>query len=154
MNKQPATTTNSHVTIKFIVTMVIMTSSQSVMNSLSETNKLLKTFLCNVEKWPNILKNLEVCTPDTSLVKYVWLFIVIHLFFCKQFGSDLSPQSWLYFQGFCDLKLLNGCLVVWPSNHVWEQNNDFQDTKSIFMITDFKILLTMLLWQLNFVLSV
>ena len=46
-------------------------SSQSVMNSSSETNKLLKTFLCNVEKWPNILKNLEVCTPDTSLVKYV-----------------------------------------------------------------------------------
>ena len=29
---------------------------------------------------------------------------------------NLSPESCLYFQGFRDSKLLNGCLVVWPSN--------------------------------------
>ena len=38
------------------------------------------------------------------------------LFFYKQLGSGLSPQSCLYFQGFWVSKLLNGCLVVLPSN--------------------------------------
>ena len=33
-------------------------------------------------------------------------------FFYKQLGSGLSPQGCLYFQGFWDSKLLNGCLVV------------------------------------------
>ena len=37
-------------------------------------------------------------------------------FFYKQLGSGLSPQSCLYFEGFGDSKLLNGCLVVWTSN--------------------------------------
>ena len=35
---------------------------------------------------------------------------------CKQLGSGLSPQICLYFQGFWGSKLLNGCLVVSPSN--------------------------------------
>ena len=39
--------------------------------------------------------------------------IVLHLFFYKELGSGLSPQSCLYFQGFRGSKLLNGCLVVW-----------------------------------------
>ena len=38
------------------------------------------------------------------------------LIFYKQPESGLSPQSCSYFQGFWGLKLLNGCLVVWPSN--------------------------------------
>ena len=41
---------------------------------------------------------------------------VIHLFFCKQLESGLSPQSCLYFQGFWGSKLLNGCFVVWQSD--------------------------------------
>ena len=40
----------------------------------------------------------------------------IHLFFHQQLGRGLSPQSCLYFQGFGGSKLLNSCLVVWPSN--------------------------------------
>ena len=32
--------------------------------------------------------------------------------FYKQLGSDLSPQSCLYFQSFQGSELLNGCLVV------------------------------------------
>ena len=38
------------------------------------------------------------------------------IFFNKQLDSGLSPQSCLHFQVFWDLKLLNGCLVVRPSN--------------------------------------
>ena len=40
----------------------------------------------------------------------------LHLRFDKQLVSGLSPQSCLYFQGFWGSKLLNGCLVVWPSS--------------------------------------
>ena len=36
--------------------------------------------------------------------------------FFKQLGSGLSPQSRSYFQGFQVSKLLNGLLVVLPSN--------------------------------------
>ena len=34
----------------------------------------------------------------------------------KQLESGLSPKSCLYFPGFWGSKLLNGCLVVRPSN--------------------------------------
>ena len=37
-------------------------------------------------------------------------------FVYKQLGSDLSPQSCLYFQSYRGSKSVNGCLVVWPSN--------------------------------------
>ena len=37
------------------------------------------------------------------------LFGTIHSFFYKQLGLGLSPQSYLYFQGFWGSKLLNGC---------------------------------------------
>ena len=75
---------------------------------------------------------------------------MIHLFFYKQLESDLSPESGLYFEGFRGSKLLNGCLVVWPSNIVWEECNNLQDSKSMFMIADFKVFQIMLLGQLNF----
>ena len=38
------------------------------------------------------------------------------IFIYKQLGSGLSPQSWLYFQGFMGSKLLNVCSAVWPNN--------------------------------------
>ena len=47
----------------------------------------------------------------------------------KKLGSGLSPQSCLYFQGFWGSKLLNGCLVVWPSKHVYEEYSNFQYSK-------------------------
>ena len=37
-------------------------------------------------------------------------------FFYKQLESGLSPESCLYSQGVRGSKLLNLCLVVWPSN--------------------------------------
>ena len=40
---------------------------------------------------------------------------ITHLFF-KQLGSDLSPEKCSYFQGFWGSRLLNDCLVIWPSN--------------------------------------
>ena len=62
--------------------------------------------------------------------------IKIH-FFYKQLGSGLSPQIYLYFQGFRGSKLLNGCFGC-------------KDSKLIFMISDFKIFPIMLLRRLNF----
>ena len=46
-------------------------------------------------------------TPFASLV-----FSLLHSIFSKQLGSGLSPQNYLYFQGFWGSKLFNGCLVV------------------------------------------
>ena len=43
---------------------------------------------------------------------YIYVCICIHLFFYKQLGSALIPQSFLYFPGFCGGKLLSACLVV------------------------------------------
>ena len=40
------------------------------------------------------------------------LFSINTLLFYKKPGSSLSPESCLYFQGFCVSKLLNGCLLV------------------------------------------
>ena len=72
-------------------------------------------------------------------------------FFYKQLGSGLSPQFCLYFDGFWGSKLLNGCLEV----DVCEEYIDFQDSKLIFMISDFEIFPIMLLRGMNFgVLSV
>ena len=48
-------------------------------------------------------------------MKDVWMkmyMLAPRLTFYKQLGSGFSLQSSLYFQVFCDSKLLNGCLVV------------------------------------------
>ena len=53
-----------------------------------------------------------------SFIRYYIIYMtvpLIHYFFYKQLGSDLSPQRCLYFQGFWGSKLLNGCFVVLPS---------------------------------------
>ena len=60
----------------------------------------------------------------------------LHLFY-KQLGSGLRPQSCLYFQGFRSSKLLNGCLVFDKVTYVSEEYNNFQDSRSIFMILKF-----------------
>ena len=90
---------------------------------------------------------------STSSIKLLMLLRSISLyytFFCKQLGSGLSPQNCVCFQGFWGSKLLNGCLVVWPSIYISEEYSNFQDSKLIFMIVDFKISPVMLLRQLNF----
>ena len=46
-------------------------------------------------------------------------------FFCKQLGSDLSLQSFFYFQDFQDSKLLKGCLVVRPNKQALSAFSDF-----------------------------
>ena len=49
--------------------------------------------------------------------------------FYKQLGSGLSPQSCFYFQVAWGSKLLNGCLVVWPSNLCVQEYSNFEDSK-------------------------
>ena len=71
-------------------------------------------------------------------------------FFLQELGSGLIPQSCLYFEVVWDSKLLNGCLVVWPSNLCLQKHSNFEDSKPIFKISDFNFLLKMLLMQLNF----
>ena len=74
----------------------------------------------------------------------------IQLFFYKQLRSGLSLKSCFYFQGFWGSKLLNGCFVVWPSNLCLRGIQFFQYSKSMLMISDFKIFPTMLLKQFDF----
>ena len=50
---------------------------------------------------------------------------------------SLNPQNWLYFQGFWASKLLNGWFE--PSHLACEEFSHFQDSKLVFMISDFKI---------------
>ena len=57
----------------------------------------------------------------------------------KQLGSGLNPQSCLYLQVFWDEL----------SAIVCDEFNNFQDSKLIFMISDFKTFPIMLLRQLN-----
>ena len=71
-------------------------------------------------------------------------------FFYKQLMSGFSPESCWYFQGFRSSKLLNGCLVVGQVTYVYEECNNLQDPKLIFMIAGFKIFPIMFLGQLNF----
>ena len=61
---------------------------------------------------------LPLYLPTTSfkLVTYclsssAFIFLKL-IFFSKQLGSDISPQSCLYFQRFQGSKLVNACLVV------------------------------------------
>ena len=68
----------------------------------------------------------------------------------KQQEAGFSRQSYFYFQGFWGSELLNGCLVVWLETYVYEEYSNFQESKSIFMISDFEIFPKMLLRQLNF----
>ena len=74
----------------------------------------------------------------------------ITYFFYKQLGSGLSPQSCLFFQVAWGLKLLNGCLLVWPSNLCLQEYSNFEDSRPMFKISDFNFLPKMLLRQLNF----
>ena len=72
--------------------------------------------------------------------------------------TGFNHKSCLYFQFFWRSKLLNGCTVViyvCVATYVFVEYNYFQGSKSIFMISVFKIFPIMLLRQLNFgVLSV
>ena len=82
-------------------------------------------------------------------------FINTLTFFYKQLGSGFSPESCLYFQVFG----VQSCLMIaqWFDlvTYAFEECNNLQDSKSIFMICDFRIFPIMLLRQLNFgVLSV
>ena len=49
-------------------------------------------------------------------IDYVLFLSITLILPYKQLESGLSPQSCLYFPGFWGSKLLNGCLVVRPSN--------------------------------------
>ena len=87
----------------------------------------LETIFLNLENWS--FDNVSFFQLRTALI-----------FFYEKLGSDLSPQSCLYFRGFQGSNWLNGWLVV-------KEYNNFQDSKSIFMIDDFQIFTIMLLRQ-------
>ena len=72
------------------------------------------------------------------------------IFIYKQLGSGVGPQSCLYFQGFMGSRLLNVCSAVWSSNLCLQGIQLFQDLKSTFIISDFKIFPKMFSRQLNF----
>ena len=69
----------------------------------------------------------------------------IYFFVYELLGSGLSPQSCLYFQGFPESKLLNGCLAVWSSNLCLQGKQWFLGFKIEKMISDFKTFPIMLL---------
>ena len=75
--------------------------------------KLSKTLFWISAIWNVIMFSIHV---------FIWFLVVsekngrAYTFLYKQLGSGLSPQNCLYLQGFRGPKLLNGCLVVWPSN--------------------------------------
>ena len=62
----------------------------------------------------------------------------------------LISQSCPQFQDFLDSKLPKGCSAVLPSNLCLRGIQQFQDSKSLFIISDFKIFTKMFLRQLNF----
>ena len=71
------------------------------------------------------------------------------IFIYKQLGSSLSLQSCLYFQVFLVSKLHNGFLVVWPSKLCLRGIQQFQGSKSAFIICYLKIIPKRFLRQLN-----
>ena len=52
---------------------------------------------------------LHVLTLDWDSYRHAG---AVHLFFYKQLGPGITPQSCLYFEVVWGSKLLNGCLVV------------------------------------------
>ena len=83
----------------------------------------------------------------------------IDLFFYKQLGSALKvADTFKVFRVQSCLMVAKSCKVALQFDqvtYVCEKYNNFQDSNSIFMISDFKIFPIMLLRQMNFgVLSV
>ena len=108
----------------------------SLSNNKSYRLKQVDFFLCHKRKIavkPTIRQSAKI---QLSQKHYT-------CFFYKQLGSGLSPQSCSYFQRFGGSKWLNGCLVAWSSNLC------LRGMQSIFLISDFKIFLVMLLRQVN-----
>ena len=56
--------------------------------------------------------------PYLGSYKHLWcrFFLSKYTFFYKQLESGISPQSCSYLQSSWCAKLINCCLVVWPSN--------------------------------------
>ena len=85
-----------------------------------------------------------------SFMSLVVTNTLIFLYIYKQLGSTLNPQSCLYFQGFDIFKLLIVAELFHQETYVYEEYSNFQDSKSMFMVSDFKILPKMLSRHLNF----
>ena len=105
-----------------------------------------------IKYWPKYKKQKIVCLIFyfNTICKRYTVTKQITYFFYKQLGSGLNPQSCLFFQVAWGLKLLNGCLLVWPSNLCLQEYSNFEDSRPIFKISDFNFLPKMLLRQLNF----
>ena len=83
------------------------------------------------------------------LHKQFGFYLSYIFFFFKQLASGLFPQNCLYFQGFLGSKLLMVAQQFHQITYVCNKCNNFQDSKQILMISDFKNFPIMLLKQLN-----
>ena len=89
---------------------------------ITKPNRTKGWSLTNAHNWREILK-------IHLLTSRIWIKSNRLVF---DWGGFLKIfRQFLYFQGFRSSKLLNGCLVVSLSKHVWEEYNNFQDSKSI-----------------------
>ena len=65
----------------------------------------------------SVQNSVTVLLSDTSSMHKIFNALSDYTYtFYKQLGSGLSPQGCWYFQVFWGKKLLNVCIVVWPSN--------------------------------------
>ena len=98
--------------------------------------------------WGSVLREVsvrELSSWETVLQSFRHMLV----FFYKQLGSGLSPQSSLYFKVFGTQSCLMVAQQFEQVTYVYKKYNNFQDSKSIFMISDFKTFPIMLLRQLN-----
>ena len=95
----------------FFISDTLISNARLILAKIKQ--KLSKTLFWISAIWNVIMFSIHV---------FIWFLVVseksgrAYTFSYKQLGSGLSPQSCLYLQGFWGPKLLNGCLVVWPSN--------------------------------------
>ena len=82
--------------------------SQTIFSDLRET---ILVIIC-IQNRILLFHKLKLLTK-ARLTSILWTYTY---FLFKQLVSGLNPQSVLYFQGFQSSKLLNGCLMFWPSN--------------------------------------
>ena len=82
--------------------------------------------------------------------KLVLNLLGITLIFYKQLGSGPGPQSCLYFQGFWAQSYFMVDQQFDQVTFAGKEYNNFEDSKSVFMISDFRIFPIMLWKQLSF----
>ena len=113
------------VTPMFIVWQFVFHTVQYLTDLSPITVRFSKNKFSSVSKrWEDYICRNFICSSfgTRRIATYDTLSVSEYTFYYKQLRSRLSPHSCLYFQGFRDSKLLNGCLVVWPSKPMPARN--------------------------------